>query len=342
MMQLKQLLKKNVRKIYPSATFSIVTPNDIHVGCVGNTNIDKLYDLASLTKVIVTNTLIGFALEENKLSLDDKLSNYLLEYKYLDIINDIYSPITIKELLTHRSALKVDNIKDELKELSKQGYDIASERCRQNLKNIKIDMNLIKIINNEIVKEVSYANINFILLKELLEEIYDIPFNLLAKQKIFEPLNMESTHFNKIADDIDTSKYAETENTDYRGLVKGYVHDENAFFLGGVSGNAGLFSNIKDISKFVQMILNNGRVDNKKFLSKKIIDNWFRPYNNKRTLGWEYYDNNIIKHTGFTGTCIFINRNKNIALVILTNRINYDSENEKIYDLFDEIYKLYS
>ena len=342
MEQLKHLLKQNVKKLYPSATFSIVTPNNIQMDYVGNTILDKLYDLASLTKVIVTNTLISFALEENKLSLNDKLSDYIPEYKYLDTINDIYSPITIKELLTHRSALKIDNIKDELKELYKQSYVDASKRCKQNLKNIKIDMNLVKVIDNKVMKKISYANINFILLKELLEKIYDIPFDILASEKIFKPLKMNNTHFNKITDDIDISKYVETEKTDYRGLVKGYVHDENAFFLGGVSGNAGLFSNIKDISKFVQMILNNGKIHDKEYFSKDVIDTWFNPYNSQRTLGWEYIDNNIIKHTGFTGTCIFINRNKNIALVILTNRINYGRESKKIYNLFDEIFKLYS
>lgn len=341
MKTLKPLLEKNVGKLFPGATFSIVTPNNIQIDYVGNTNINKLYDLASLTKVIITNTLIAFALGENKLTLNDKLSDYMPQYKCLDKINNIYSPITIKDLLTHQSALKVDNIKEELKELYKQSYKTASERCKQNLKDIKIDMNLITVRNNKITKKESYANINFILLKDLLEKIYKTPFDILAKQKIFNPLNMKDTHFNKTNDNIDTSKYVETENTDYRGLIKGYVHDENAFFLGGVSGNAGLFSNIKDVSNYVQMILNNGIVGNKEFISKKIIDTWFNPCNNKRTLGWEYYDKNIIKHTGFTGTCIFINRNKNIAIVILTNRVNY-SRNNKIYDLFNQIYKLYS
>lgn len=342
MEKLKQLLEKNQSKVFPSATFSIVTPGNIQLDYVGDADIDKLYDLASLTKVIVTNTLIGFAVEENRLSLNDKLSDYIPEYKYLDIINGIYSPLTIEELLIHQSALKVDNIKEELKKMYKQDPESANRRCKQNLKNIKIDMDLVNIIDGKITKKVSYANINYILLKELLENIYNTSFDILARQKIFKSLNMNNSHFNKINDNIDPSKYAETDPTDYRGLIKGCVHDENAFFLGGVSGNAGLFSDIKDVSTFVQMILNDGKYKGKKYISKEIIDTWFKPYNSKRTLGWELYDNNIIKHTGFTGTCIFINRNKNIAIVILTNRINYGRENRKIYDLFDEIYKLYS
>ena len=338
MNKLKELLEKEINKLYPGATFSIITKDKISIDYVGDTSIDMLYDLASLTKVIVTNILISLAIEEKKISLEDKLSDYLLEYKYLDPINNLFSPITIKELLTHQSALKIDNIKDRLIKLYKKDYDIAASECQKNIKNIKIDMNQIIIKNKVVNKKVQYANINYILLKELLESIYNQEFDILAQEKIFNPLNMKDTHFNKIGNYIDKSKYAPTENTNYRGLVCGEVHDENAYFLGGISGNAGLFSNIKDVSKFVKMIINDG--DN--YLDKDTINSWFEKCSDKRTIGWEYYDKNIIKHTGFTGNLIFINRNKNIGIIILSNRIYYGRENNKIYDLFDKICKLYS
>ena len=340
MCTLKQLLEENVGRLFPSATFSIITPNDIQSDFVGDTSINKLYDLASLTKVIVTNTLIGLAVQDNKISLDDKLSDFLYEYKYLDKINGISSLVTIKELLIHQSALKIKNIKNELTSIYKQGYELASKTAKQNINSIEVDLDLVDIKDGKVIKKIQYANINFILLQKIIEKIYNKPLDVLAKEKIFEPLNMEHTHFNEINKAVDASKYIATEQTEYRGLIKGYVHDENAFFLGGIAGHAGLFSNINDVSKFAQMILRNGN-NNEEYISKAIISNWFKPYNSKRTIGWEFYKHNVIKHTGFTGTMIYINKNKNIAVSILTNRINYGRENIGIYDLFDEIYKMY-
>ena len=341
MNHLKQLLEKQVGILFPGATFSYVTEEKTYIDYVGDTNIDMLYDLASLTKVIVTNTLVSIACLEKKLNYEDRFTDYLFEYQHLNTIDSIYYPITIKDLLTHQSALKIDNIKDELLDINKYSYNQAKKKCYDNIKNIKIDMNLVIKKGNSITKKVNYANINFIILKELIERIYNKPFDELASKKIFEKLKMNNTHFNRIEKHIDKTKYAPTENTLSRGLICGEVHDENAYFLGGVSGNAGLFSNIKDVSKFVQMILNDGLIEDNIFLRKKTIRKWFIPYNSERALSWEYYDNNIIRHTGFTGTFIFINKNKNIAIIVLSNRLFYGRDNKRIYDLFEKISKLY-
>ena len=86
------------------------------------------------------------------------------------------------------------------------------------------------------------------------------------------------------------------------------------------------------------MILNDGG----DLLGKSIIDMWFRLYNENRTLGWEYYKDGVIFHTGFSGTCIFINRNKELGIVILSNRLYYGRDNTRIYDLYKEIFKMFS
>ena len=223
MKELDKLLEENIGILFPGVVYSLVSKDKIIYNSLGDTNIEMYYDLASLTKVIVTNTMISIALEEEKIKLEDKL-------------------------------------------------------------------------------------------------------------------NMKYSHFNRMDKSIDKKLYVPLEKTSNRGLVQGYVHDENAYYLGGISGNAGLFSNIRDVSLFVKMILNDGG----DLLGKSIIDMWFRLYNENRTLGWEYYKDGVIFHTGFSGTCIFINRNKELGIVILSNRLYYGRDNTRIYDLYKEIFKMFS
>ena len=143
----------------------------------------------------------------------------------------------------------------------------------------------------------------------------------------------------------------EIDNFFRRDTLQGYVHDEAAAILGGVSGNAGLFANAKSISVICQMLLNNGTYQGKQILKSKVIKQFTKSPLAKegiyRGLGFdkrkpdEFYQQNHFGHTGFTGTFFFINPDNNRFLIVLTNRVNPTRTNRLMYkdDFCPKIWK---
>lgn len=330
----KKMVKLNV---FPGCNYAIIHNDKIEVGSVGakalvpkieKNDINTLYDIASLTKVLVTNVLITKLLEENKIKLDDKVNKYLPKFKY--------DNITIFHLLTHSSGLIADvnwkevNNKEEL-----------------------IEFFYNKKLYYETGTDVVYSDLNFMFLGFIVEKLYDKPLDVLAYKKIFKPLHMNNTYFNPTNKEL----CAPTEVTDKRGVVRGIVHDEKACMMGGVCGAAGVFSNIFDLVKFVTMILNDGMIGNKRFIDKKYIDLWAKPFvkgkeGNVRGLGWgigkskitgSLCSDNTIYHTGFTGNTLIIDRDNKIAIIQLSNRIHPSRDNKLLMEkrkyIFNYIYR---
>ena len=316
---LEKLVKQNV---FPGCNYAIITENGIEMNSVGNkslipkiekNSIDTLYDLASLTKVIATNTIITKLLQENKIKLTDYVKEYLPKFKY--------NNITIYHLLTHTSGLiadvKWDNVhnKEEL-----------------------IDFFYNKELFYKTESDVIYSDLNFIFLGFIIEKIYNLPFEKIVYKEVLEPLKMSNTCFNPQNKEM----CAPTEVTDKRGVVRGIVHDEKACMLNGICGAAGLFSNIEDIVKFILMILNDGKIGNKQFIKKEYIDLWFKPLvkgkqKNVRSIGWGIgkskttgwlCSDNTIYHTGFTGNTLIIDRDNKIGFIFLSNRIHPTRKNK--------------
>lgn len=313
-----RLVKQNV---FPGCNYAVIS-DDVIVGSVGNkslfpkkeeNDISTLYDLASLTKVIVTNTLITKLLQNNKINLNDKVKQYLPKFKY--------DNITIYHLLTHTSGLISDVNWNEV----------------HNKKQL-IEFLYNKELFYETSTDVVYSDLNFIFLGFIIEKIYNKNLDIVAREEIFEPLNMTNTMFNPKNKDI----CAPTEITAERGIVRGLVHDEKACMLGGVCGAAGLFSNIEDLIKFVKMILNDGKINDKQFIKKEYIDLWFKPLekgknNNIKSIGWgvgkgnvtgSFCSDNTIFHTGFTGNTLIIDRDNKIGFIFLSNRIHPTRDNK--------------
>ncbi len=315
----KRLVKLNV---FPGCNYAIIHNDKLEIGSVGakalvpeieKNDINTLYDLASLTKVLVTNVLITKLLEENKIKLGDKIKTYLPKFKY--------DNITIFHLLTHSSGLIADvnwekvNSKDEL-----------------------IEFFYNKKLYYETGTDVIYSDLNFMFLGFIVEKLYGKPLDVLAYEKIFKPLHMNNTCFNP----NNKKLCAPTEVTKKRGVVRGIVHDEKTWMMNGVSGAAGVFSNIFDLVKFVIMILNDGMIGDKKYIDKKYIDLWAKPFvkgkeKNVRGLGWgvgkskitgSLCSNNTIYHTGFTGNTLIIDRENKIAFILLSNRIHPTRDNK--------------
>ena len=191
----------------------------------------------------------------------------------------------------------------------------------------------------------------YILLGKLLERLTGEPLDALAEERIFRPLGMEWTRYNPPAEWTDKCAATEDSNNfekrmvDYQphkwreGVIVGEVHDENAHFLGGVSGNAGLFSTATDIAKFCQMLINGG--DN--VLRPESIEQMAAIHttglNESRGIGWIVLEDGSLYHTGFTGTSIRVNLERKLYAILLTNRVHPDASLTGIADFRSKFYK---
>ena len=214
---------------------------------------ESLFDIASLTKVLATVPVIMKLVQKKKIDLDFLLSDFYPEFS-----QDPKSEITIRHLLTHTSGLK-----PYVEYYKKDGF------------NSKDDI-IYDIINQELDyipdSKVVYSDLGMILLYDIIEQITNTPFEKLADKYYYNLLGMNNTSFNP-KESLE-HKILPTEEDDYfrNRLLKGEVHDENAFLLGGVSGHAGLFSTANDIAKISKMFLDGGVYLGRRHLKRNIVD----------------------------------------------------------------------
>jgi len=315
-----------------------------------------IFDLASLTKVTATLQAIMMLFDQKKLDINQKASFYLPELQ-----NSNKKDITVKDLLLHQAGLKAfvpfyDNTIEVVGERNPKFF------ARENLGNsyLKVSDSLfvkpiIKdsvfnwIIKSSLVSSSNapkylYSDLGLILLQRVVEKVSGQPLDAYVDSKIFRPLGMYNTGFN-ISDKKSLQNIAPTEITnDYRKTpIKGTVHDPNAALLGGVAGHAGLFSNAWDLSKLLQMNLNKGFYEENRFFSPHTIDLFTKKQSaiSHRGLGWnrpstddgsmsQYASPSTYGHTGFTGTAAWVDPEKELIYIFLSNRVYPSVENNKI------------
>ena len=278
-----------------------------------------LFDLASLTKPVVVGTLCMQFVESGKLSLDTPAEKYLPEFKQ--------KGVTPKHLLTHTSGLpawlpvylRAPSRKDVISYLG--GVPLESQPG----------------------KKAVYSCLGYIVLGALLERVAGHSLDTLAHDRIFAPLGMEWTRFNPpqawrtyCAATEDSNSFERRmvnyERYDWReGVIVGQVHDENAHFLGGVSGNAGLFSTSTDLSKFCRTLMDNGG-DLLRSGSLCRMQQIAAAAGERRGIGWIMTDDGCLYHTGFTGTSIRICLKRKLAAILLTNRVHPDADRRGIIE----------
>lgn len=280
---------------------------------------DTLYDLASLTKVVATTTLFMLFQEMGSLSSSDLVSHYAGGFT-----GGNREHATLLNLLTHTSGMRAHVRLDLI--------------CRDCAEAIPYLTSLPPVCNPG--ERVVYSCPGYILLGNILEKVGDDRLDNLCKRHIFEPLGMHNTRFNPATDNVAATEYEEVGG---RPLT-GRCHDENARFLKGVAGNAGLFSTIGDLSIFAAMLLNMGKSGGRRFLSGASVRAMTRNYtahlNEDRGLGWCIRGNRIsgidgrttsagdllspqaFGHTGFTGTSIWADMESNAFIILLTNRVH--------------------
>ena len=201
-----------------------------------------------------------------------------------------------------------------------------------------------------------YSCLGFITLGKAIEKIAGMPLNEFVEQEIFNPLNMDHTYYNppiKYYDNIAPTEYDSARG----GIVTGKVHDENAYYIGGISGNAGLFSNVHDLAIFSQMMLNKGIYRGRRIFQPETVELFTKRQNlvngSSRCLGWDspsgksssghYFSEKSFGHTGFTGTSVWIDPEQDLFGILLTNRVHPTRKNRKLYKfrykIYDELQK---
>ena len=279
-----------------------------------------MYDMASLTKVVATTTAAMLLEEEGKLDLDRTVVSYLPEFDAPE-----KAPITVRMLLLHTSGIK------------QYQYLYRDTKGRQQyLQRINAYP-----LGHKPGEQSEYTDWNMIVLQAVLERVSGTTLDTLLAERVFGPLGMRDTRFNP--PESLRARIAPTEIQPFRGgLVWGVVHDENAWAMGGVSGNAGLFSSARDLAVFAQMLLDGGEYGGVRLLRAETIARWTARQRRdvSRAIGWDtpapgssagrYFSARSFGHTGFTGTSIWVDPEKQLFVVLLTNRVDPTRDNPKI------------
>ncbi|MBR0385923.1 MAG: beta-lactamase family protein [Erysipelotrichaceae bacterium] len=317
-----ELLRRLVDKqLIPGYNMAIVTSDDVFVQTYGwrQTYPEKkpatretLYDLASLSKVVSTNTCILKLLESGELTLDTTIHSIVPE-----VINPDY---TILDCMTHTTGLPpgIANYKK-----------MSDEEFFHTLYTIKPDP--------EKAGTIVYSDINFLYLGLVIDRLKG-SLKDFARKAVFEPLGMTHTCYQP----EDISNVAATEVTEQRGVICGVVHDGTNFRMGGTGGNAGVFSTIDDLIRFTRMMMN----DDDPYLSPETRQMLRTCYADKgqdrRTLGWILsttkssmgfeFSPHTLYHTGFTGGSILIDLDRKLSFIILCNRVHPSRDNSSILE----------
>ncbi|MEA2076515.1 MAG: serine hydrolase [Candidatus Marinimicrobia bacterium] len=268
--------------------------------------INSIFDMASLTKVFATGMSIMKCIDSGLVDPETPVVKYLPDFD-----NHGKDIIKVKHLLMHNSGLPA--------------YVKAGKTA---------DETLDIVMNIEMVKEpddYKYSCLNFITLMRVVESATGMKMWEFYKETYTDPMNMERTMFSP---DEEMKEYCLPTIGDSTGisiLLQSEVHDPLALSLEGYSGNAGLFSIAPDLAKFCQMMLNKGKYNGHRYVSEKTIKPFItlqagtRAYawgmNNYRSSAGDKLSETAIGHTGYTGTCAWIDHEKDIFIVFLTNRV---------------------
>ena len=271
-----------------------------------------IYDLASLTKVVGTTTAIMILFDQDRIELTDKVSKFIPEFR-----GGAKDDVTISDLLEHRSGLPAG------RDLWRIAYSPAE--ARQAAINTPLECLPGKCL--------IYSDLGADMLGFVVEAISGQRLDVFLEKTVYQPLGMTETAFRPhwtLRDRI-----APTEVTPPRGYpLRGEVHDENAFALGGVAGHAGLFSTASDLAIFAQMMLNGGHINGTRIVSDSTVALFTARTSSRgtRALGWDtcgndgscgkYLSQRAYGHTGYTGTSLWIDPDRDLFVILLTNRVH--------------------
>lgn len=339
------LVAKDGKVIYNKAfgyhTYDKVLPDKLN----------DIFDLASMTKVSATTMETMRVYEEGRLNLDSTIGTYLPMARHTN-----KADLTIREVLEHQSGLIPDIPTYEKLKPSDVSADSSAAYPNKIVDHYFLRKDYFKnvmwpdIINSPVKTrgQYVYSDLSMVVMKEVLETITSTPLNVYVQQNFYGPLGMQSAGFlplNRFPRDriIPT----EDDETFRHTLLIGYVHDPTAALLSGVSGNAGLFASANDIAILYQMLLNKGSYGGVEYFKPQTVDLFTAKQSavSRRGLGFDRWDpiadkhypsklasDQAYGHTGYTGTCIWVDPKYGLVYVFLSNRVNPKVTN-KLSDL---------
>jgi CubicO group peptidase (beta-lactamase class C family) len=266
-----------------------------------------VFDIASLTKVVATAPAVMKLLDDGLIRLSDPLSRWFPEFA-----RKAQGEISILNLLTHTSGLT--------------DFDLSRHQS------MRMAVKRAAAQRRQWTGRFDYADINFILLGELVRRASGQPLDVYCRRRIYTPLGASDTTF--LPPQSSTAGIAPTA-----GFRSGVVGDPNARRLGGVAGHAGVFSSAYDLSRFARLILGGGIIDDKRILSEQAVAQMTTSYlcnsgQVRRGLGWDinspfsspkgrFFSETSFGHTGYSGSSIWIDPQHDRFVILLTRRVNY-------------------
>jgi len=318
----------------------------------------SVYDMASVTKVCATTLAVMKLFEQGKISLIKKLGDYLPSVKGTNKEN-----LLIENILLHQAGLTpfIPFYKETI-DTTGTPYPSLYRTVKSDSFSIRVTEQLFlrKDWNDTMYKRILesplgptgkyvYSDNDFIFLAKVVEAITGTTLDQYVKTTFYKPLGLTSTGF-KPTEFLPLSRIAPTEEEPVfrKQLIRGTVHDPGAAMFGGVAGHAGLFSNAYDMAVIMQMLLNGGTFNGKRYLQQETIELFtaYHSNNSRRGLGFDKPEKDNYKrpepypalsastatfgHTGFTGTCVWADPKNNLVYVFLSNRVTPDGTNNKL------------
>jgi CubicO group peptidase (beta-lactamase class C family) len=325
-----------------------------------------IYDLASVTKITGPLPLYMKLADEGRLDLDRPLSYYWDDWKSRLFRRSNKEGLILRDLLTHQSGISPyinywpqtirngNYIRRWYRPDAAQGYSLEISNhlyLRDNFRNrVYRTIRRSDLLSHG---EYRYSCLPFIVSPAVIEEIGGRPYTMALYDEFFKPLGASTLRYNPLST-FPAHRIVPTETDNYfrKSVVHGYVHDEASAVLGGISGNAGLFSSAGDLAKLLQMYLNKGEYGGKRYLSREVINEFtriqFPENNNRRGLGFDkpLIDNDLLPasraypttgaspssfgHSGFTGTFVWMDPDYDLLYIFLSNRVHPTRDNNLI------------
>lgn len=322
-------------------------------------NDQTIYDLASVTKVSATLQAVMFLYEKGMIDLDKKASVYLPELKKSN-----KKDFTLRDILTHQAGLWpflpfwAQTMKDSvhMPEYYSFGYSesypfpvskdlFASAAMKDSLWSWIVHAKVRPKVDRTPF-DYRYSDMGFYILQHLAEKLLNQPLEDFLEQNLYEPLGAYTTGYLPLSR-FAPERIAPTENDTLfrKSLLVGYVHDQGAAMHGGVAGHAGLFSTANDLAKLGQLWLNKGTYGGVQYFKPETIETFTGKQfdTSRRGLGWDkptisdwagpttlFASQKTFGHTGFTGTCIWVDPDFDLVFVFLSNRVHPEMTNNKL------------
>jgi CubicO group peptidase (beta-lactamase class C family) len=329
-------------------------------------SLDDMYDLASVTKIMGPLPAIMKLVDENKLDLDIAFSTYWKPWRHFKY----KSNLTLRQILAHQAGLVpyIVFLNEVLKKNGRtknrfvrkvQTPRFEKEAHPDLFVKTRFNHKMYRILNRSHVsleRKYKYSGLAFLIFPKLIEQLTGQSYQTYLTSNFYAPLGATTlTYLPRLKNYSNKIVPTEVDTIFRHALTQGWVHDENAALMGGVSGNAGLFATATDLAKMMQLYLNYGAYGGRRYISEQTLNEFTRvqyPGNgNRRGLGFDKpeLNNNELSlkdaypapetspdsfgHSGFTGTFVWADPKNQLVYIFLSNRVNPTREHSNIYKL---------